>query len=34
MKTSLCTEALEMAIKNRKYPDKRPIHHSDSRFQY
>jgi IS30 family transposase len=34
MKTSLCTEVLEMAIKNRKYPDKKLIHHSDSRFQY
>jgi putative transposase len=34
MKTSLCPEALEMAIKNRKYPDKRLIYHSDSRFQY
>ncbi|MFT5213112.1 MAG: putative transposase [Polaribacter sp.] len=34
MKTSLCTEALEMAIKNRKYPNKKLIHHSDSRFQY
>jgi putative transposase len=27
MKTSLCTEALDMAIKNRKYPDKKLIHH-------
>jgi putative transposase len=34
MKTSLCTEALAMAIKNRKYPNKKLIHHSDSRFQY
>jgi putative transposase len=34
MKTSLCTEALAMAIKNRKYPNKKRIHHSDSRFQY
>jgi putative transposase len=34
MKTSLCTEALDMTIKNRKYPDKKRIHHSDSRFQY
>ncbi|WP_252191223.1 IS3 family transposase [Polaribacter sp. Q13] len=34
MKTSLCTEALEMAIKNRKYPDKKLIHHSDRGFQY
>jgi putative transposase len=34
MKTSLCTEALEMAIKNRKYPNKKLIHHSDRGFQY
>jgi putative transposase len=34
MKTSLCTEALAMAAKNRKYPNKKRIHHSDSRFQY
>jgi putative transposase len=34
IKTSLCTEALAMAIKNRKYPTKKLIHHSDSRFQY
>jgi len=34
MKTSLCTEALKMAIKNRKYPLKRLIHHSDRGFQY
>ena len=34
MKTSLCTEALAMAIKNRKYPDKKLIHHSDRGFQY
>jgi len=34
MKTSLCTEALRMAIKNRKYPDKKLIHHSDRGFQY
>jgi transposase InsO family protein len=34
MKTSLCTKALEMAIKNRKYPNKRLIHHSDRGFQY
>ena len=34
MKTSLCTQALEMAIKNRKYPDKKLIHHSDRGFQY
>ncbi len=34
MKTSLCTEALTMAIKNRKYPYKKLIHHSDRGFQY
>jgi len=34
MKTSLCTEVLAMAIKNRKYPNKKLIHHSDSGFQY
>ncbi|QXP72201.1 IS3 family transposase [Polaribacter sp. R2A056_3_33] len=34
MKRSLCSEALEMAIKNRKYPDKKLIHHSDRGFQY
>ena len=34
MKTSLFTEGLDMAIKNRKYPDKKLIHHSDRGFQY
>ena len=34
MRTSLCTDALAMAIKNRKYPDKKIIHHSDRGFQY
>ena len=34
MKTSLFTEALAMAIKNRKYPNKKLIHHSDRGFQY
>ena len=34
MKTSLCTEALKMAIKNRKYPHEKLIHHSDRGFQY
>ena len=34
MKTSLCTDALKMAIKNRKYPDQKLIHHSDRGFQY
>jgi len=34
MKTSLCTQELKMATKNRKDPNKKRIHHSDSRFQY
>ena len=34
MKTSLCKEALAMAIKNRKYPNEKLIHHSDRGFQY
>jgi len=34
MKTSLCTDALDMAIKNRKYPNEKLIHHSDRGFQY
>ena len=34
MKTSLCIKALDMAIKNRKYPDKKLIYHSDRGFQY
>ncbi len=34
MRTSLCTDALAMAIKNRKYPGKKIIHHSDRGFQY
>jgi transposase InsO family protein len=34
MKASLCVDALKMAIKNRKYPDKKIIHHSDRGFQY
>ena len=34
MRTSLCTKALAMAIKNRKYPDQKLIHHSDRGFQY
>ena len=34
MRTSLCTEALAMAIKNRKYPSQKLIHHSDRGFQY
>lgn len=34
MRTSLCTDALAMALKNRKYPKKKLIHHSDRGFQY
>ncbi|QXP70729.1 transposase [Polaribacter sp. R2A056_3_33] len=34
MRTSLCTDVLAMAIKNRKYPTKNLIHHSDIGFQY
>jgi len=34
MKTSLCTGALKMAIKNRAYPSKKLIHHSDRGIQY
>ena len=34
MKTSLCLEALSMALKNRKYPGKKLIHHSDRGIQY
>ena len=34
MKTSLCVDALKMAIKNRKYPTEKLIHHSDRGFQY
>ncbi|WP_317190645.1 IS3 family transposase [Winogradskyella marina] len=34
MRTSLCSDALAMAIKNRKYPDQKLIHHSDRGFQY
>ena len=34
MRTSLCTDALAMAIKNRKYPKQKLIHHSDRGFQY
>jgi len=34
MKTSLCIDALAMAIKNRKYKDKPLIHHSDRGVQY
>lgn len=34
MRTELCLDALKMAIKNRKYPNKKLIHHSDRGFQY
>jgi len=34
MKTSLCIDALKMALKNRKYPNKKLIHHSDRGLQY
>lgn len=34
MKASLCKEALEMAIRNRLYPDQDLIHHSDRGIQY
>ena len=34
MRTSLCSDALAMAIKNRKYPNEKLIHHSDRGFQY
>jgi len=34
MKTSLCIDALKMAINNRKYPNSKLIHHSDRGFQY
>lgn len=34
MKASLCVDALKMAVKNRKYPNKNLIHHSDRGFQY
>jgi len=34
MRTSLCKDALAMAIKNRKYPNQKLIHHSDRGLQY
>ncbi|HEY9169201.1 MAG TPA: IS3 family transposase [Lutibacter sp.] len=34
MKVSLCLDALKIAIKNRKYPNEKIIHHSDRGFQY
>jgi transposase InsO family protein len=33
-RTSLYTDALSMAIKNRKYPEQKLIHHSDNGFLY
>ncbi|WP_291865228.1 IS3 family transposase [Maribacter sp.] len=34
MRTELCLEALKMALKNRKHPNKKLIHHSDRGLQY
>ena len=34
MKTSLCIDALKMALKNREYKDQKLIHHSDRGIQY
>lgn len=34
MKASLTLDALNMALKNRKYPHKKLIHHSDRGFHY
>ncbi|WP_394331529.1 DDE-type integrase/transposase/recombinase [Psychroserpens damuponensis] len=34
MRTSLCCDAVAIAIKNRKYPNQKLIHHSDRGFQY
>lgn len=34
MKASLTLDALKMALKNRKYPQNKLIHHSDRGFQY
>ena len=34
LKTESSLKALEMAIKSRKYPDRKLIHHSDRGFQY
>jgi putative transposase len=34
MKASLSLEALKMALQNRKYPQKKLIHHSDRGFHY
>lgn len=34
LKTISAIKALKMALKNRKYPDRKLIHHSDRGFQY
>lgn len=34
MRASLCTDALKMAVKNRIYPEKELMHHSDRGIQY
>lgn len=34
MRTSLCKDALAMAIKNKKHPKQKLIHHSERGFQY
>ena len=34
MKTSLCIDALQMALKQRNYPGQKLIHHSDRGLQY
>lgn len=34
MKASLSLDALKMALKNRKYPNRKLIHHSDRGFHY
>lgn len=34
MRTSLCLDALNMALKNRKYPNQKLIHHSNRGLQY
>jgi len=34
MRTSLCTDALKMALKNRKFPNKKLIYHSDRGIPY
>ena len=34
MRTELCLDALKMALKNRKYPCEKLIHHSDRGLQY